>query len=94
MVSSSWEELNATFKPDAEVEKEKRRLEQAYAELFSSETGQLIFEDLRNRTIEQPTTPQQAVDGAAFNALMALREGENNLYRYIKSMVRRGQTPS
>lgn len=88
---NSWDELKLSTEP-TQPSPEMRRLLTAYVAVAGSEEGKLVLEDLRKRTIEQPCAPAVAVDGAAFNALMGIREGENNLYRYIISMIKRGQT--
>lgn len=62
-----------------------------YYALFQSALGQEVLAHLRKRTIERPTMPNAAADGHAMGMLMSLREGENNIVRYIESMIKNGE---
>lgn len=64
---------------------------QIYYIVFNTEGGKKVLEHLRQRTEEKPTMPQAAGDGQSLAMMMALREGENNLYRYIKSVIKIGE---
>ena len=92
-----WEEFDI---PSGEVKPAVRRytlndkeLASVMNTLFSSPTGQLVLDGMRERYEERTTLPAQASDGHALAIMMAVREGENNLYRWIKSMIRKG-TPN
>jgi hypothetical protein len=58
-----------------------------YARVFSTDSGQIILADLRNKTIEQPTwTPgEDASHGYA-------REGQNSVVRLIEERIKRART--
>ena len=82
------------FESDAEHQAlENKQAEQDAATLhalFGSELGQRGLEIIRRRTEAVSTLPAQSVDGQAMALLMAVREGENNLYRWITSMTKKG----
>lgn len=64
---------------------------QLYYVLFSRGDGKKVLEHLKQRTIEKPTMPGQCGDGQAMAMLMSLREGENNIVRFIESMIKIGE---
>ena len=63
-------------------------LHQRAKRLLGSADGQHLMHALRRRTIERPTFPATSNDGQSMALLMALREGENNLYRWLESLCR------
>lgn len=56
-------------------------------ELFVSKKGKLVLEYLAKLTIEKPSFQTMFTDGTNTAIGMAIREGENNLYRKIKSII-------
>ena len=50
--------------------------------------GQDLLAALRKRTIERPTFPAPQADGQALALMMALREGENNICRWLESLLK------
>lgn len=87
-----WEALENDGKSRVSVSEAQKQLIADYAACFGTPAGVKVLEDLMGRTIEQPTMPGTALDGTAIQTLMAIREGENNLYRYIKSMIKKGKS--
>lgn len=61
-----------------------------YANIFGSDGGKVILKDLYNKTEGKSTFPSTVTDGQAMALMMAAREGENMLYRYIKQKIKRG----
>ena len=55
--------------------------------VFATEDGQKLMEALRKRTIERPTFPAPTGDGQSIALMMALREGENNICRWLESLA-------
>ena len=87
----SWEELNVLGKLGSlQQAQEQERRNQAFYALFSTPLGQEVLESIRLHTEAKTTLPGQAMDGQAMALLMACREGENNLYRWIKSIIEKG----
>lgn len=88
----SWDSLElGTQEGRADALEEMNRRTADFHAVFGTEAGQRVLGYLREQTIERPICPAQAVDGAAFNALMAIREGENNFYRWIKAQFMKGK---
>lgn len=56
--------------------------------VLGSEEGQDLMAALRKRTIERPTFPASSGDGQAMALMMALREGENNICRWLESLLK------
>lgn len=59
--------------------------------LFATPLGQTVLEGIRKHTVEQSCWPNEVSDGAALALMAAHREGENNLYRWIVSMIEKGR---
>lgn len=53
--------------------------------------GQELLAALRKRTIERPTFPPPQGDGQTLALMMALREGENNICRWLESLLKPNQ---
>ena len=53
--------------------------------------GQELMAALRKRTIERPTFPPPQGDGQALALMMALREGENNICRWLESLLKQNE---
>lgn len=60
-------------------------LSKAFRRLFSSPDGALVFEHLESRTLRTPVMAPGVPDPVI---AAAMREGENNLFRYIAAMTR------
>jgi len=71
------------------TEAEKRA--QRFAALFKTPLGEEVLDDMRQLTIEKSTIPSQAADGMAMAMLMGIREGENNFFRTIRTLIRKGE---
>jgi hypothetical protein len=63
----------------------------AFVEAFMTPAGQTVLQCLRKYTLEKPMMIG-AGDGVALALLMAKREGENELYRWIEKQAQRGDT--
>lgn len=59
--------------------------------LFNSELGKRCLQHLEAMTIQKPNLPAGGVDGVSMAMGMSLREGENQLYRKIKMLIRTGE---
>lgn len=64
------------------------QLKNAAKRLFSTKDGEVFIEALRARTVLRPVFPSNGGDGQTIAMLMALREGENNLFRYIEMLLK------
>lgn len=62
---------------------------------FATPDGAYVLEMLKARTISRPSFPADSAgaDGQAIALMMAVREGENNLYRYLESISVQKQEP-
>lgn len=56
--------------------------------VLCSPEGQDLMAALRKRTIERPTFPAPSGDGQSMALMMALREGENNICRWLESLLK------
>lgn len=75
-----------------ETRKNREREDADFAAVFGSQQGERVLELIRRYTIERTTVPQcNVADGMAMALLSYLREGENNLYRWILTRVERGR---
>ena len=63
----------------------------AFNRIFSSKDGEKVLEHLRAVTLERSTLPDIQFAGNNMSHLMCVREGENNLFRYITSMQKKGE---
>lgn len=89
-----WDGLRAMAQEPQELEEARQkqeRKERAFFQLFSSDLGQEVLGYMREDTIEKSTLPARAVDGQAQTNFQNVREGENNLYRKIVAMMKKGQ---
>lgn len=59
------------------------------AKVFKGEIGEKALDALRRLTIEKPSLQNMFPDGVNTAIAMALREGENNLYRKILSIIKK-----
>jgi hypothetical protein len=59
------------------------------AQAFKGEKGAKALEALRRITIEKPSFQSMYTDGVNTAIGMALREGENNLYRKILLIIKK-----
>jgi hypothetical protein len=71
-------------------ETENRKAELATARIFNTPDGVILLDYLRSITIEQTNIPQ-ANDGGMMSILMGIKEGENNLYRKILLLKKKGE---
>jgi hypothetical protein len=85
-----WDELREMTQVHSVQNVEFERKAVAIWSLFSTELGQEVLEIIRLHTEAKTTLPSQAADGQAMSILMAVREGENNLYRWIYDMIQKG----
>lgn len=89
-----WEEIDnmelAAQQLSEEEVKELVRIKGVFMRTFGTVDGQECLEIIRSWTEGISTLPKQAADGHAMSLLMCLREGENNLYRRIKSLTKEG----
>lgn len=63
-------------------------LRKAARRLFGTTDGQQILAALKARTVDRASWPASQTDGHAMALMMAMREGENNLYRYLISLTK------
>lgn len=59
------------------------------AQAFKGERGAKALEALRRMTIEKPSFQSMYADGVNTAIGMAMREGENNLYRKILLIIKK-----
>lgn len=59
------------------------------AKVFKGESGRKALEALRHITIDKPSFQSMYADGVNTAIGMALREGENNLYRKILLTIKK-----
>ena len=63
-------------------------LRRAAKRLFATPDGQTVMAALKARTVGRASWPASAnLDGHAMALMLAMREGENGLYRYIKTLT-------
>ena len=91
----TWEELEGesqktkmAIQAQAEVE---ARMAADFCVVFGSDAGRRVLDYMENKTIQKPSMMNYAADGAAMSLLMAIREGENNLYRWILQQIKKGK---
>jgi hypothetical protein len=60
-----------------------------FKRLFETEDGKDVYDVLCNRFRAPPMTPGSCSDGMALMALTQMRVGEENVIRYIDSLVKR-----
>ena len=63
--------------------------DQLIAKVFSSEEGNKVLQALAKITLGKPVLQTIAAEGVNTAIFMALREGENNLYRKILAIKNR-----
>jgi len=82
-------EWNDVFGESVEVKSTDKQadLDTLYARVFKSEAGMIVLNDLRAKTIEQPTwyPGEEASHGYA-------REGQNSIVRMIEERIKRART--
>lgn len=66
----------------------KTPLHKTARNVLGSAEGQELLSALRKRTIERPIFPAPQADGHAIALMMALREGENNICRWLESLIK------
>lgn len=104
-LGSSWNDLNGgaqapTAQQQAEMQAEltqrQARDKQAILDahkIFSSDEGRRLMEYLQAEFCDEsclPTAIFQGLDGVSVAVLMAIRDGENNMIRRLKSMAKKG----
>ncbi len=62
----------------------------AYARLFETQDGKVVLEHLRKMTVDRDLSLPAGGDGHAMGLTMAFQSGENNVYRAILKMMKRG----
>lgn len=87
----SWEEMDALAQALPQPNEEEQRLLADFVTVFGTEQGQRVLGYLEAKTIQKPNLPNQAADGQAMAYLSFMREGENNLYRWIMQQIKRGK---
>lgn len=65
-----------------------KHLRNAARRLFSTKDGERVLQALEARTVRRASWPANQSDGHAMALMMAMREGENNLYRYLISLTK------
>lgn len=82
-------EWNDVFGESVEAKSTDKQadLDTLYARVFKSEAGMIVLNDLRSKTIEQPTwyPGEEASHGYA-------REGQNSIVRMIEERIKRART--
>lgn len=85
-MDKGWASLEADKTPKKQAITDEERL---IADIFSSKKGEKALEVLANMTVGKPILQQLAGDGVNTSIFMALREGENSLYRRIVAIKKR-----
>lgn len=67
-----------------------RELQLSYNACFSTPAGQVVLKNLRALTVGKPVLEVYSTDGQNTAIGMAVREGENSLFRKIESLVKHG----
>lgn len=62
---------------------------QRIAAVFMSDHGKAALDELRRKTVDQPTFPYRSVDANLLFAYGCAREGQNQIVRYIEYCIRR-----
>lgn len=62
-----------------------------FCRLFSTDDGRKVLSHLKEVTLERSTLPDIQFAGNNMSHLMCVREGENNLFRYISTMQKTGE---
>lgn len=65
-----------------------REILRAYAQVFATEQGKTVIEDLLNKTLREPVYYPER-DNAEL--LGHVREGQNSLFRYIANKINQGR---
>lgn len=84
----SWDELNAIGNQKAQTQPLTDD-EIVIAKIFKGEHGPRALEALARITVEKPSFQAMYSDGVNTSIAMALREGENNLYRKILLTIKK-----
>jgi len=71
-------------------EAEERKAAIAAAQILQTEQGKVLMNFLEKKTVHQSNLPSSAADGQSMAMLMAHLEGEKNLFRYIKLLIKKG----
>jgi hypothetical protein len=93
MTVGGWEALRNQLKPneDQQTKRDREKKLLCYKSIFSDPNGKVVLEDLRNFTVDRPTMPYNCpADGALAQMFMNIREGQNDMVRYIEEQIRRG----
>lgn len=61
-------------------------LKRAAKRLLHTPDGEALMAALAKRTVERPALNTAAKDGVSMALLMAVREGENSVYRWLDSL--------
>jgi len=72
-------------------ETEERKAAIAAAQILQTEQGQVLMDFLEKKTVHQSNLPSTAADGQSMAMLMAHLEGEKNLFRYMKLLIKKGE---
>ena len=70
------------------MQQNNETLKVAARKVLGSAEGQDLMQALRKRTIERPSFPAPSGDGHAMALMMALREGENNICRWLETLMK------
>ena len=86
---------NGLFEQSKEEQSEQhqaqvRELQLSYNECFSTPAGQVVLKNLRALTVGKASLEVYHNDGQNTAIGMAVREGENSLFRKIESLVKNG----
>jgi hypothetical protein len=74
----------------AETDIKQDDIKGTFFRLFATDDGKKVLDHLRSVTLERSTLPDIQFAGNNMSHLMCVREGENNLFRYIKTMQSKG----
>ena len=92
--TSDWGSMGTSGGNRANKESQLEHYKQCerVARPFMGEVGQEALEELRRRTMEQPTWPYRQSEAAMLPYYGCAREGQNQIVRYIEYCIRTVET--
>jgi len=69
---------------------QQKYLDRLFYDVFSGEDGEKALAVIESFTVNRSTMTRGGNDGLAIAMGMSFREGENNLFRYIKNHIKNG----
>ncbi|MBA43619.1 MAG: hypothetical protein CMF62_06415 [Magnetococcales bacterium] len=101
---TSWDQIEAHYKGQAKTDAQRKaeqdrkqsealKAVQAFARLFAedNEDAQIVLKALKDRTIMKPGLPANAPSAEMVAQGMLVREGENNLVRWLLVNIEEGK---